>query len=140
MIEPKVAVAASQRTRLALDRWITSSEGRSTMAAFDARQLYDLVAMAGIDQSASRSWESAAQFYLASIAASGQWRERSSQPGTVLETARRLRESLLFGDGTATPQSRFDKDGPASPGQQSLTSHWQSLQKTVSIVRPQGQK
>ena len=145
-VNAKAAQQASRRTRQALDRWIHGLDGNATwnpsLNKFNSQDLYEMVALAGTDQAASSSWESAAQFYLASVAAQERWPQpiADSGTGTVLETSRRLREALQFRSNTTTPVNRFRNDAVTSPGQQSLKAHWQSLQKTISPDHTEGSR
>ncbi|MCC6510212.1 MAG: hypothetical protein IT423_13990 [Pirellulaceae bacterium] len=143
-VDALTAQQAAQRARRALDRWITGRDGQLALSSFDAEKLHEMVSAAGMDQSASSSWEAAAQFYLASITAREKWSDLSHQPNrgeTVLETSRRLREALQFQGNSATPKNRFGDFGDNAinaPGPQSVRAHWQSLQKTISIDQVEG--
>ena len=145
-VNAQAAQQASRRTRQALDRWLAGPDGSATenpiLNGFNSQNLYDMVALAGADQAAGSSWESAAQFYLASVAAKEQWPQpiTATDTGTVLETSRRLREALQFRSNTTTPINRFRNDANPSPGQQSLKAHWQSLQKTISPDHAEGSR
>lgn len=83
----QVAHMANQ-LRLALDHQV-SSNATATLRNFSAGQLKAVVSS---QQPAElRSWESAAQFYLASIASRQVWYDRSVQP-----LAREVRQALMF--------------------------------------------
>ncbi len=131
-VDAQVALKASQRTRAALDRFVLSLDGQSAVNGFNASQLTSIVTMAGLDRTASGSWESAAQFYLASVAAKSQWPASPEGDDSVLNTSRRLREALQFRTDSATPKNRF-RDNATFVGPESLKSHWQALQKTITL-------
>ncbi|MGN6546777.1 MAG: hypothetical protein ACTHK7_17105 [Aureliella sp.] len=93
------AQQAARAARLALDAWLSSPEGLAEIGAFTARRLQTLALSAGKRPSNRENWETAAQFYLASIAARQSWATTPER----LQLARRLRSTLTFRDGTQSP-------------------------------------
>lgn len=71
---------AARETRLALDAWLTSAAGLAEIQRFTPQRLQALVLSAGKQQPNQESWESAAQFYLAAVAARQAWSDPQPTP------------------------------------------------------------
>ncbi len=133
--KPKAILAASQKTRHALDCCMMSLLGSDGHQPFDKKALVELVSASGIDRAGSASWESAAQYYLASVSAKAEW-PQAPHSDSVLESAKRLRMALQFRADTSTPENRFGVDADRSLGNQSLKAHWEALQKSPPPAQP----
>lgn len=97
--DPQFVAAQSTAVRVALDRWLCSSEGQNELNHFSADKLRQLVANTGNNIEALKNWETASQFYLAAVASRAAWLEPNVESDS-LKTARSLRGSLLFKAGS----------------------------------------
>lgn len=133
--DPADASQAAAVARRALDTWINSPAGQSEMNGFSAERLRGLIGRAGQDPANAAAWETATQFYLASIAGRAAWPEHDplraeSDPRL---TAQALRDALTFRPGTQSPQSAtLIADAPRSANQTgsldgTLQRHWQAI-------------
>lgn len=107
---PSESKQAARTARLALDAWLGSPEGLAELSQFTAQRLRILAISAGRHEANHQSWETAAQFYLASIAARQAWARTPEQ----LQTARELRNTLTFRKGTSSPQSAAEWPPPTT--------------------------
>lgn len=109
----KVKLAARE-ARLALDAWLGDAAGLEELRQFSAHRLRAVAISAGRHKPNLQTWETATQFYLASIAARHSWSKHVASgsswavapPAQIeqLSSARELRDMLTFAKGTQSPQ------------------------------------
>ena len=117
---------AAKSVRLQLDRWLNAREDEK----LTADQLRDILTRAGERPELFANWESATQFYLASVAARAAWLDGAD--GNSLSTARQLRSVLTFEPGTSQQQLKLWQ---ATAGFKSLPihagiQHWDAISST----------
>lgn len=84
----------AQKARLLLAQWFDGASGADERARFRSRRLAKVVATAADDGDSFRTWESATQFYLATVATRASWPGRS-QPA-LPAMSRELRLKLRY--------------------------------------------
>lgn len=109
-------IGAARAARLALDAWIGGPAGGNELSQFNAQRLREVAISAGKRVPNLEKWETATQFYLASIAARHSWAQPASSsnssplavqlPTEQLVSARMLRDRLMFAGGSRSPQQR----------------------------------
>jgi hypothetical protein len=152
--EPGAAALTAQTARVALDQWLGSPETRAEIETFSAQRLQVLAISAGKREENRRNWETASQFYLASIAARHAWPQASPvsdaksaavavpAAGSHVLSARRLRELLTFRPGTQSPASPsawlVAPRQPMPPGSPSISlgNAWTDHLRTIEAVAP----
>ncbi len=126
-VSPELVAEVSHAARQQLDQWLNSSAGLEEMHSMTAERLRTMLQHSGKNPDSLGQWESAAQFYLASVAARSAWPDGMN--GRALATARDLRSALTFKPGTNSLQSELwratsgFKNLPTKAGFQ----HWNAI-------------
>lgn len=124
---------AARLARYELDEWLRAPEIVDEFEHFTAHRLQQLAISAAADRKIFEHWETATQFYLASVAGRTAWPKLSSgedvAPGSPLATARQLRSTLTFARGSNSPQDFFRTPNVGGkPGLRSAgIKHWDAI-------------